>query len=213
MSGRLFLVTLPEWREEKEEYLQPAEPEKPVEPNTKSRKWLFKRLFHKKKTKKELDEMKARAEALVTSPHIEGQIRLVVKAKILGSAWRLAWAGISIPPTATYREFAGYALKELRRQNAHPSRIAKSFLVRGLVVQWGTKDRRGRSLPRLLDEDNFQGSLMMYEGGSNDEDSPPEMEIIVQMASQPTPKTLQMASQPTPIAPVPEVPTPRANTM
>lgn len=231
MPGRLFLVTLPEWKEDKEEYLQPGEAEKLAEPNTKSRKWFIKQLFHNKK-KKDLEEMKARAEALVTHPRVEGLVHLAIKAKILQDERRYAWAGINIPPTATYREFAGYALKELRRQNLHPSRIAKSFLVKGLVVEWGTKDSRGRSLPRFLDEDNFQGSLMMYMGGYKPKDRPAEVEVIVEMNPQPTPpaptpqmppltfqptptaptlKLSQTVSQPTPTSPTP-VPRPRPRT-
>ncbi|KAL8939779.1 MAG: hypothetical protein Q9216_003166 [Gyalolechia sp. 2 TL-2023] len=192
MSGRVFLIALPEWREDKEEYLQP---EGPANPDTKPRKWDIKRLFRKRKGDKE--ENKARGEALVTEPRIEGQIRLVVKAKILQDPWRYAWAGINIPPTATYREFAGYALKELRRQNLHPSRIPRWILVRGLVVEWGTKDSRGRSLPRILDEDNFQGSLLLYDGGEKDMERPPEVEIMVHITCKPTPEIPNPPPDPT----------------
>ncbi|KAL8825288.1 MAG: hypothetical protein Q9170_007854, partial [Blastenia crenularia] len=170
--ARLLHVRLPEWREgDKDEPLQ-----LPAHLGTKHGKWNITNLF---KRKQDPEQERIRVEAMVTKTRVPGHTKLIVKAKIIENHQRYAWAGILIPSQATYRDFVAYALAELRRQNLHPSRIPLRLLVRGLVVNWHDKRSRGRRLPHTLDEDNFQGSLLVYDRGLEDDGMPAEVEIIV----------------------------------
>ncbi|KAL9597337.1 MAG: hypothetical protein Q9219_005203 [cf. Caloplaca sp. 3 TL-2023] len=179
VSGTVISVSLPKWKgAEEQEALIPREP---TGKERNLRKWiaiksLIKRMINSEKEK-------ARGVALVTQPGVEGQIRLIIKGKILEDPRRYAWAGINIPPTATYREFAGFSLKELRRQNLHPTRIPTFILVEGISVNWRMNDKRGRSLPRRLNDNNFEGSLLVYFRGLRDHRviEPAEMEILVKL--------------------------------
>ena len=184
MTGRLFFFRLPEWKEdEKEETLREVFPTATPEPDTKQRKWCLTRLFGKKR---DAEQEKARANALITYPKVKGHVHIIVKAKLSGDGRRYSWASINIPRITTYQEFAGFALKEIRRQNLHPSRMPTRMLLRGLVVDWGGVKKVPRQcLPSMLDEDNFAGSLMIYDRGVVDPMEPAEIELLVDIERQP----------------------------
>ncbi|KAL8723766.1 MAG: hypothetical protein Q9225_000061 [Loekoesia sp. 1 TL-2023] len=189
MAGRLFLVKLPEWKEDEKEE---SHSEIPCDSDKKNRKWNVSRFFRKRKGHEQ-----EKAEDLVSYPHVRSGmgdgVRLVVKAKILEDTRQYAWAGIIIPTSTTYREFTGFALKELRRQSLQPSRIPTRMLVRGVVVDWHLRKTPRRSLPQNLDEDNFQGSLLAYDR-SADIERPAELEIKHVVSSSPSRVVLNHSS-------------------